>query len=316
MGYSSIQHTAVLVSATEITQVGGSLGAEERLSPKVPDGFNVREVSWRHGTLAEDTVASYSRGITETKYRTRFKGRVRLNSDFSLDIESLELGDTGKFTCQLVDTEGHTMSFKYQLTVWEAVVRPTVHVFWGNTDELGCSVILSCNSSRGSNVSYTWLVKGGNGDAVNMSYTLHDGGRLLSVVLEPTDLEMYYTCTVTNPVSQQQTVVAPGKSCQSGRTGMAVKVIPFIATSIALSFTVLTMCVVLSVRSKGKAVRKIRQPNVEIPEMEEAAVLQDEEAAAVQTGEAISLQNELAQPMQERPAEEATMLQDKGPMQH
>ncbi|XP_053330415.1 SLAM family member 8-like [Spea bombifrons] len=201
--------------AEQTAQVHGVLGGSIRLSPALPDGFRTRDVFWKHLSRSDELVASFSRGFSETTYRSRFFGRVQLGSDFTLQIGGLEPGDSGMFSCHLVDTEGHMALFQFHLTVYEAVAPPLIQVFVlrGRAEATGCSVLLSCNTTAGSDVSYTWTANSGRGDPLNTTYTLYDGGRLLRTSLEPGDSDASYTCTASNAVSQGHEAVVPWHGC-------------------------------------------------------------------------------------------------------
>uniref|UniRef100_A0A8C5MS22 Ig-like domain-containing protein n=1 Tax=Leptobrachium leishanense TaxID=445787 RepID=A0A8C5MS22_9ANUR len=213
---------AVLVLAVVITvgekttdvEVQGTRGGSIQLAPMIPEGFNTRDVYWRHMAMGEHLVASVSRGYPETTYQSRFLGRAHLHRGFTLEIRDLEVEDTGVFTCMLVSLEGQMLSMKYHVIVYEAVVQPTVQVFVsGGPKE--CSVFLRCNSSMGNNVSYTWRATTRQGDPVNTSYTLYNEGRLLITTLRPENSGASYTCIVANPVSHENVTVVPWESCVS-----------------------------------------------------------------------------------------------------
>ncbi|XP_075463940.1 SLAM family member 8 isoform X2 [Ascaphus truei] len=233
-------------------------------------GFNTRDVFWRHLSPSDELVASFSRGSMETEYRSRFFGRAQLLSNFTLEIRSLELGDTGTFTSLLVDTGGLMELRKFHLTVYEAVTEPTVQVFTsgGGAESGTCEAFLNCVTARGNNVSYSWRAETGQRAPINTTHVLHDGGKLIRVLLTPADREVAYTCTVTNPVSRGHAAVVPWNSCatNSGAGGDVYtwKYMPYIAASLAIMFTAGTLWVFLCTKASGKKNRaRVRQQEEE-----------------------------------------------------
>ncbi|XP_063295289.1 SLAM family member 8-like [Pelobates fuscus] len=277
---SLLVQTVVIVAKESTTWIQGTLGGSIHLTPAIPNGFNTRDIYWRHLSSADELVATFSRGSSETTYRSRFYGRVLLLQNSTLEIRDLEVKDMGIFSCLLVDTEGRMKLFKYHLTVYEAVVPAAVKVFVSgdSTNGTECSVFLSCNTTMGSNISYTWRANKLQGELLNVSYTTYDDGRLLSVNLGPTDWDVSYTCTVTNPVSEQHTTVVPWESC-ANLFGKKPKISSYelsvcMAVVIILAFALLTLCIVLHVKTSGKPKKK---GNEEIAlKRNEDAVLENE----------------------------------------
>ncbi|KAE8588626.1 hypothetical protein XENTR_v10022645 [Xenopus tropicalis] len=258
----------ILEAENRISHVQGIMGSKIQLSPHIPHGFTTRDVFWRHLSQTEEIVASYTQGTTETRYQSRFFERARLLNNFTLEISALEMGDSGQFASLLVDTTGHMRQNQVHLTVYEAVAQPTVQVFASNAEEEGknCTVFLSCVTTNGSNITYTWSADSMESDHVISNELVYDGGHILKVILTPADQDISYTCTVTNPVSRRNTSVVPWNSCKfhSGADAgvFSCKMIPYLAATLILLFIAVTFWVLLCTRTKGKSRRKEKQ-NVE-----------------------------------------------------
>ncbi|XP_075049210.1 SLAM family member 8-like [Mixophyes fleayi] len=284
-----VVHAGTICTTETVIQITGTQGQSTLLSPELPPGFNTRDVFWRHLSPTDHLVASFSRGSSDITYQSCFHGRVRLLHNFTLEIQALELKDTGVFTCQMVDTEGHMRLLHFHLTVYEVVAKPEVQVFMfrGSKD---CSVFLSCNTTAGTNVTYSWMIKQRHDIPLNTTYPLFDDNRLLKFLLTDTDREVSFTCTVTNPVSQEQTTVMPWTSCsfQQG-TDFGVyssKIILYIAGSLVVMFISMMFCVYLCTRNSVKYNLRKRQRNVESAvQQEDETVLQWNEETAAQQNE-------------------------------
>ncbi|XP_030043363.1 SLAM family member 8 [Microcaecilia unicolor] len=208
----------VIVDSSILVQ--GVVGESVSLKADLPQDFEIREIIWKHLTSKEEIVAMSFKGSVETLYRSRFLERIRLLSNFSLEISQLELGDSGTFKALLVGTEGQLLMRTLQLTVYEKVSKPTIRVFISGTDlhhfsGSRCEVFLTCTTQNGSDVSYIWQRK--DGVLGNETYSFLDGGKVLRIQLEPSDSQAAFSCTATNPVSQELTAVIPWSNCK-GKT--------------------------------------------------------------------------------------------------
>ncbi|XP_069806342.1 SLAM family member 8-like isoform X2 [Dendropsophus ebraccatus] len=259
-----ILQTGTICRMELVTSIIGRRGGAVHLPVTVPAEFSTRDVFWRHLSPTDHLVASFSRGSFDTAYQSCFHGRVQLLQNFTLVILNLELKDTGIFTCQMVDTNGHMRLHQFHLTVY-AVVKPEVKVYTSR-DNIDCAVFLACNTSMGSNVTYSWTTDTGQGLPLNRTYTLHDESRLLKVLLTPNDQEVSFTCTVTNLVSQEETTIAPWTHC-FGRKGTdagvsSSKVFWLLGIFLAVTFILMMFLVILLVRSSGKYKLKNRKETI------------------------------------------------------
>nr|XP_006115307.1 SLAM family member 8 [Pelodiscus sinensis] len=210
-------HKAPTAAAHATLQVTGVVGRAVSLGVDVPPGFQVREAIWRYLTPAEELVATYFRGSTETLYQSRFYGRSRLHGNLTLEICQVELGDSGSFSALLVNTRGQTERRLLHLAVYEVVSQLTLQVF---TSESGrhdsaraCEVFLTCVAASGTNVTYSW----GRTDSEALSvdkHSLFKAGQVLWAKLDPSDGQVSYTCTAANAVSQNSATITPWDHCQ------------------------------------------------------------------------------------------------------
>lgn len=271
----------------EVIQIIGKRGGAVHLPAIVPVDFSTRDVFWRHLSPTDHLVASFSRGSFDTAYQSCFYGRVQLLPNFTLVILNLELNDTGIFTCQMVDTNGHMRLHRFHLTVYEVVVKPEVQVYTSR-GTMGCSVFVACNTSTGSNVTYSWMTGPGHGRPLNRTYTLHDDSRLLKVLLTPRDRDVSFTCVATNLVSQEETIIAPWSHCFVKQGADPVfssgKVFLIIGIFLAVTFTFMMFLVFLLTRVSGNnsLQKKKETMNEETGGQEEDSRLQSSEEILLQ----------------------------------
>ncbi|XP_073465204.1 SLAM family member 8-like [Aquarana catesbeiana] len=280
--------TGRLCDAEELTHITGIQGGSVFLLPLVPSGFNPREVFWRHLSPIDHLVASFSRGSLDTTYQSCFHGRVKLLQNFTLEILGLDLRDTGMFTCQMVDTQGHMQLHRFYLSVYEVAAKPEVQVFVSRQGQ-DCALFLSCNVTTGNNVTYSWIVDTGQEGSLHETYRLYDEKRLLRMTLNSTHQDVSFTCVVTNPVSQENTSVIPWTSCvtepgkpnefallsvedvsqltkpllhklfgQDFKTNNG-KIVILVAAALIIMFTTAMICVYFFSRTSGKTPVKGRQ---------------------------------------------------------
>ncbi|XP_056402339.1 SLAM family member 8-like isoform X2 [Hyla sarda] len=246
--------TGFICGTEKVTPIIGMKGGAVHLPATVPAEFSTRDVFWRHLSPTDHLVASFSRGSIDTNYQSRFYGRVRLLHNFTLVILNLELKDTGMFTCQMVDNNGHMRLHRFHLTVYVVAV-PEVQVYTSR-GTVDCSMILACNTSMGSNVTYSWVTDTGQGLPLNRTHTLHHDSRLLRVLLTPSDQNVSFTCIVTNMVSQEKTAVAPWTHCfgqQGSEAGVSSrKVFLLIGIFLAVTFILMLFLVFLLTRNSRK----------------------------------------------------------------
>ncbi|XP_069584880.1 SLAM family member 8-like isoform X1 [Ranitomeya imitator] len=240
-----ILQAGTLCRMETVTQIIGRRGGAIHLPVIVPPEFNTRDVFWRHLSPTDHLVASFSR----------------------------ELKDDGLFTSQMVDTNGRMRLHQFHLTVYEMVVKPEIQVYTSR-GTMGCSVFLACNTSTGSNVTYSWMTDTGQGQPLNRTYLLHDDSRLLNVFLTPSDQEVSFICLVTNLVSQEETIIAPWTHCsliqEPDAPSSSGKVFLIIGIFLLVSFAFMMFSVFLLTRVSNKRIPgKNNINNLEVKDDEE-----------------------------------------------
>ncbi|XP_077181526.1 SLAM family member 8 isoform X2 [Paroedura picta] len=199
-------------------RVLGIEGQPVFLKVNVPPDFLVRDALWRFLTPAEELVAISFKGTAQNVYQSRFYGRSRLHTNFSLEISPAALGDSGIFSALLVNTTGEIEKQIFHLEVYDVVSTPTIHVFGEesnpNRKSGSCEFFLACAASRGTNVTYSWAGPGGE-TLAGENHSALENGQVLRAKLDLSEkMASNYTCTVTNAVSAKSVSIEVQEQCQ------------------------------------------------------------------------------------------------------
>ncbi|XP_043934255.1 SLAM family member 8-like isoform X1 [Protopterus annectens] len=193
----------------------GTLGKSLLLPADIPQGFQVREASWRFLSTTEDILASFFKGTVEMMYKSRFLNRTHLHENFSLQISDLRIEDSGDFELRLVNSEGGKRTQDFAITVYEAVSKPRIHLYSMGNDMPSCSsqwnIFLVCSVMHGSHTAFTWK-KGAIAIPNNNEVSILDEGRILHTSLGPQDVNVSYSCTVANAISNDTETIIPRKT--------------------------------------------------------------------------------------------------------
>ncbi|KAJ1081457.1 hypothetical protein NDU88_001639 [Pleurodeles waltl] len=268
---------AWLTSVSGHVQLEGFVGENVSISAKVPLDFNITGVIWRHLSSTEKLVAMAFKGSAETTYQSRFFGRARLLPNFTLEIDNLELGDSGTFKALLMDSSGQIETNIVVLTVYEMVNKPRVDVFVSRVEEnrssnSSCDVFLTCTVDKGTAVSYIWKrADHEHGTLSNATHSIFESGRILRVLLHPSQQHMSYSCTAFNPVSQEATSVNPWDSCHitPGAEGPVRENKYFLCIILPLLFVLVSIVLLIArfVKCTGKKKKKEAEAGGEAEEL-------------------------------------------------
>ncbi|XP_064194881.1 T-lymphocyte surface antigen Ly-9-like isoform X2 [Anguilla rostrata] len=126
--------------------------------------------------------------------REQYKGRVSIGND-SIWLNKLSLSDSGLYQVKIEYTSAGFKPPEYTyfyLRVFEPVSKPSI-----TAECLGSNVSLSCFSSQGTEVAYSWetLPPCGNDSCVHL-------GQAIDLQLHSLSPSTTYTCTAHNPVSR------------------------------------------------------------------------------------------------------------------
>ncbi|KAJ8332868.1 hypothetical protein SKAU_G00417640 [Synaphobranchus kaupii] len=163
--------------------------------------------------------------------REQYKGRISTGNN-SVWLNKLHLSDSGLYRVKIEHRSGGFKPPEYtdfHLQVFELVSKPNI-----TTKSLGDNVSLSCFSSQGSEVTYSWetLPPCGDDGCVHQNRTIY----LQLQSLPPCST---YTCTAHNPVSRATSDSIGLGMCSSQR--LQGRWVPVLCASTAFVFGVLLL---------------------------------------------------------------------------
>ncbi|XP_064194889.1 T-lymphocyte surface antigen Ly-9-like isoform X2 [Anguilla rostrata] len=125
--------------------------------------------------------------------REQYKGRVSFGND-SIWLNKLSLSDSGLYQVKIEYTSGDFKPLEhtyFHLQVFEPVSKPNI-----TAECLGSNVSLSCFSSQGTEVAYSWeTLPPCNDSCVHL-------GQAIDLQLHSLSPSTTYACTAHNPVSR------------------------------------------------------------------------------------------------------------------
>ncbi|XP_039571234.1 SLAM family member 8-like [Passer montanus] len=168
-------------------EVTGAVGGVAFLNPRSPQNpFKYSQIHWRWENHLRIAVRKW--GEEPTYPPSRFRGRLELLDNGTLQMSPLGLGDSGEYHLYVEDDTGRESIEKVQLKVYELVPKPLVTVTT-NGDPQQCNATLSCSVGL-QGVTYEWIPP---------PKALVKEGPVLEVSFNPT--VDTYVCKVSNPVS-------------------------------------------------------------------------------------------------------------------
>ncbi|XP_077427464.1 uncharacterized protein LOC144055409 [Vanacampus margaritifer] len=148
-----------------------------------------------------DGIISFINGHTHDELYKPMEGRVKFTighpeRDASINITDLQLYDTAVYMCK-VKTSFGTDYILVNLTVIDPPTQPQCHVE-GSVYE-GSTVALTCASSYGTSLRYTWVKTSGDWALPTDAMVDDKGSTLRLRHLSEADFERYF-CMVANPM--------------------------------------------------------------------------------------------------------------------
>ncbi|KAG9331604.1 hypothetical protein JZ751_018633, partial [Albula glossodonta] len=138
------------------------------------------------------TLFSWSSRLNVSDVRDSYKHRIGILQNGSIYMNDVQLNDSGVYLSETHDKSGFksTKSSNFHLQVFEPVSKPNIAA-----ECLNGSISLSCFSSEGSEVTYSWetLPPCGDDSCVHLGAT---------VEIHPSSESTAHTCTAQNPVSR------------------------------------------------------------------------------------------------------------------
>ncbi|XP_038625006.1 SLAM family member 5-like isoform X2 [Tachyglossus aculeatus] len=181
----------------------GVVGGSVTLLLDVPAEWHITSVVWTSNVPIATVTAGGSEDPHIITVTQRYKGRLSVSTDYSLTISNLSLEDTGTYRADVhtADTTTTTTS-QFSLHVYELLGEPSVTVKSTASDKGVCTVTLTCSmAGEMDNMTLSWTPLG-------PETTESPDGSILSITRRSGDPQQDYTCTATNPVSDNSHAVS------------------------------------------------------------------------------------------------------------
>ncbi|XP_028847945.1 CD48 antigen-like isoform X1 [Denticeps clupeoides] len=163
---------------------------------------NITSMLWKWET---SKVAEWEKEDTEPTYYRKFTNRSSLDmKTWTLTLQNLESEFNGLYSLEIDQETRKT----FQLTVYESVSKPNIDK---KCDSVNCT--LTCKGVQSDNISYSWKDNKGNRLSGNVWR-----------VTKSTDLDVVYTCNVSNPVSWNNSSITEREMFPSDSHSVAVVV--------------------------------------------------------------------------------------------
>ncbi|XP_067865682.1 carcinoembryonic antigen-related cell adhesion molecule 1-like isoform X3 [Heterodontus francisci] len=184
--------SAQVVKDSMVTATGSSI-----LFPGTDKGFSY--LHWEFSDSSR-TVPILDYGGTYQLIHDQYQNRIEFSkSNGSLLLKDLHETDTGRYK-MTVDLEPNRTRI-LTLTVFDPLSIPSISSYFSLENH---TVVLSCAVQRGRASSILWT-RGGVTLPADQRYWLSDGNRTLLIRNAQKSDSGSYTCTVANPVSQNNT---------------------------------------------------------------------------------------------------------------
>ncbi|KAM8998938.1 SLAM family member 5-like isoform 1-T1 [Sarcophilus harrisii] len=184
---------------TDPIMVMGILGESAILPAEIPLGKKLVNINWSSRTpvaiVQPDPGTSFKLIITHQNY----VGRLNVISlNYDLKISPLKMEDAGSYRAdinvQADTTSTMTITKNYLLHVYRRLAPPKITQTSMISKNNTCNITLTCFAEGGEDVKYQWT-------PLEEQAIESNGKSSLFIYRRPEDAHINYTCTVTNPVS-------------------------------------------------------------------------------------------------------------------
>uniref|UniRef100_A0A7N4PGJ2 Ig-like domain-containing protein n=1 Tax=Sarcophilus harrisii TaxID=9305 RepID=A0A7N4PGJ2_SARHA len=184
---------------TDPIMVMGILGESAILPAEIPLGKKLVNINWSSRTpvaiVQPDPGTSFKLIITHQNY----VGRLNVISlNYDLKISPLKMEDAGSYRAdinvQADTTSTMTITKNYLLHVYRRLAPPKITQNSIISKNNTCNITLTCFAEGGEDVKYQWT-------PLEEQAIESNGKSSLFIYRRPEDAHINYTCTVTNPVS-------------------------------------------------------------------------------------------------------------------
>nr|XP_023680218.1 SLAM family member 7-like [Paramormyrops kingsleyae] len=178
------QPTESAPSVTNVT-VGGSFQF-----PFIPDGNQSYRVDLKFNSMVLIATSTFQ---SPPIINVNYNGRVKILENL-IQLDNVQLSDSGFYDLNIGYLSQSTSQLRrFILQVYEPVSKPSI-----TAECLGSSVTLTCTSSQGTNVEYSWDTAPPCGESCLVHL-----GPVVQIPFSDAWDSIYYTCTAWNEVSNE-----------------------------------------------------------------------------------------------------------------
>uniref|UniRef100_A0A3B3QAF7 Ig-like domain-containing protein n=1 Tax=Paramormyrops kingsleyae TaxID=1676925 RepID=A0A3B3QAF7_9TELE len=194
------QPTESAPSVTNVT-VGGSFQF-----PFIPDGNQ----SYRAELKFNSTVLIATWIFQSPPFiNVNYEGKVKILENL-IQLDNVQLSDSGFYDVNIdYLSQSTSQPIRFILQVYEPVSKPNI-----TAECLGSSVTLTCTSSQGTNVEYSWETAPPCGESCLVHL-----GPVVQIPFSDTRDSIYYKCTAWNEVSNETSNPLEPNLCPTQQPG-------------------------------------------------------------------------------------------------
>lgn len=189
--------------ATEREEVlNGILGESVTLPVNIEDGQKINNIAWTSKSsvaFVTPKVGGHEVTVTQDIY----KGRLEVtNQTYNLIIRNLRMEDAGTYKADInEENREKTITKIYHLQIYSRLAKPKITKSSIPSLNNTCNVTLTCSvEEEEKNVMYSWSPSG-------------EESNVLQIFHSPMDQKLTYTCTASNPVSNNSDSVTVQQPC-------------------------------------------------------------------------------------------------------
>ncbi|XP_036410777.1 SLAM family member 5-like [Megalops cyprinoides] len=230
---------AVAGSITNVT-VGESV-----LFPVSPEGENSYKVNLN---FRSSPIVTWYSETNDSYFHNQYKDRISIHDAGPIYLNTVQLSDSGLYQIKIQYSSGDFRPPTYSdfhLQVFEPVSSPTITV-----ECLGNNISLSCSSSQGSEVTYSWETL----PPCSSESCIHFG-QTIEMDSFPQAESVTYRCTAQNPVSRASSDPMALRGCST----QGAKVDRWIPALCGILFTLFLTGAVMCLYKKKKRDVKVKQ---------------------------------------------------------
>lgn len=182
--------------------LNGILGESVTLPVNIEDGQKINNIAWTSKSSVA-FVTPKNKGHEVTVTQDIYKGRLEVtNQTYNLIIRNLRMEDAGTYKADInEENREKTITKIYRLQIYSRLAKPKITKSSIPSLNNTCNVTLTCSvEEEEKNVVYSWSPSG-------------EESNVLQIFHSPMDQKLTYTCTASNPVSNNSDSVTVQQPC-------------------------------------------------------------------------------------------------------